>query len=372
MNKTYTMYGAEFSYYSGKLRSYLRKKGIPFREIAPSSRLYRKFIVPRTGVRYIPVLRTPQDEVLQDTTVIIDFLETRFPGSSIYPQTPKKKLAALLLELFGDEWMLLPAMHYRWNFPSQNLPFIYREFGQMLFPRLPKFAQLLMGRKLGNRFKSLVPLLGITGKSQGALQAWYESLLDDLEAHFSTQDFLLGSTVTIGDFGMIASMYAHLYRDPAPGKLMRNRAPAVVGWVERMMLPQELPQAAFNKESDDDVIPGTVMPVLQRIAADQLPVLADTARCLQSWADKETAAEVPRRIGMHEVNINGVREQRLVLPYALWMFQRPLDYWRSLEGEARRAADQLLTGIGALDYFRQAADIRLERVNNRYYLAHRV
>ena len=28
-----------------------------------------------------------------------------------------------------------------------------------------------------------------------------------------------------------------------------------------------------------------------------------------------------------------------------------------------------MTGIGALDYFRQAADIRLERANNRYYLA---
>lgn len=68
----FTMYGAGFSLYSGKLRSYLRKKGIPFVEKSPSVLTYRRFIVPCTGVRFIPVLHTPEDEVLQDTTVIIE------------------------------------------------------------------------------------------------------------------------------------------------------------------------------------------------------------------------------------------------------------------------------------------------------------
>ena len=62
----YIMYGAEFSLYSGKLRSYLRKKAIPFREKHPSILTYKRFIVPRTGVRFIPVLQTPDDEVLQE------------------------------------------------------------------------------------------------------------------------------------------------------------------------------------------------------------------------------------------------------------------------------------------------------------------
>ena len=70
-NDNYIMYGAEFSLYSGKLRSYLRKKGIPFTEKSPSVLTYRRFIEPRTGVRFIPVLHTPEDEVLQDTTAII-------------------------------------------------------------------------------------------------------------------------------------------------------------------------------------------------------------------------------------------------------------------------------------------------------------
>ena len=69
------MYGAEFSLFSGKLRAYLRKKGIAFIEKSPSVLTYRRFIEPRTGVRFIPVLHTPDDRVLQDTTAIIDVLE---------------------------------------------------------------------------------------------------------------------------------------------------------------------------------------------------------------------------------------------------------------------------------------------------------
>ncbi len=38
----YVMYGAEYSLYSGKLRSYLRKKGIPFVEKSPSILTYKR------------------------------------------------------------------------------------------------------------------------------------------------------------------------------------------------------------------------------------------------------------------------------------------------------------------------------------------
>jgi glutathione S-transferase len=174
------MYGAEFSLYSGKLRSYLRKKGIEFTEIQPWLMTYKRFIVPRTGVRYIPVLQTPEDDVWQDTTVIIDHMEERFPQPSVYPATARRKLAALILELFGDEWLLLPAMHYRWNYPEENLPFIYGEFGKLMFPRLPVFLQRKVGKKLGDRFRNAVPRLGITEETIPALESWYEGLLREL------------------------------------------------------------------------------------------------------------------------------------------------------------------------------------------------
>ncbi len=363
------MYGAEFSLYSGKLRSYLRKKGIEFTEIQPWIMTYKRFIVPRTGVRYIPVLQTPEDDVWQDTTVIIDHMEKRFPQSSVYPATAKRKLAALILEVFGDEWLLLPAMHYRWNFPEQNLPFIYGEFGNLMFPRLPVFLQRKVGKKLGGRFRGAVPRLGITEKAIPALESWYEGLLGELNEHFLHHDFLLGQHPTIADFGFIGPFYAHLYRDPAPGKLMRESAPRVAAWVERMMSPQAVAGAANAGQAElADEIPPTLMPVLSRFAKEQLPVLVDTARILDERSDGIGTDEVPRFLGMHEVKIAGVPVQRIVIPYSLWIFQRPLNFWRSLEGEERDRATGLLEDMGAGDLFDIKQQVRLKRENNRLFL----
>ncbi len=363
------MYGAEFSLYSGKLRSYLHKKGIEFTEIQPWLMTYKRFIVPRTGVRYIPVLQTPEDQVWQDTTVIIDLMEERFPQPSVYPATARRKLAALILELFGDEWLLLPAMHYRWNYPAENLPFIYGEFGKLMFPRLPAFVQRKVGKKLGDRFRSVVPRLGISEATIPALESWYEGLLQELDQHFLHHDFLLGQHPTIADFGFIGPFYAHLYRDPYPGKLMRESAPRVSAWVERMISPQAVASATTAERNElADEIPPTLMPVLSRFATEQLPVLVDTARILDDHSAGIGADEVPRFLGMHKVKIAGVPAQRMVIPYSIWMFQRPLDFWRSLEGEQRVRAKRLLEDIGAGDLFEIKQRVRLKRENNRLYL----
>ena len=60
--------GAEVSLYTGKLRCYLKYKDIPFEEVTASREVFQEIIIPRTGVRYIPVLITDQDEAIQDTT----------------------------------------------------------------------------------------------------------------------------------------------------------------------------------------------------------------------------------------------------------------------------------------------------------------
>ena len=79
MSKPFTLYGWHLSYFSGKARSYLNYKGIAYRE--GSLNLYTLMVrnKRKTGVVVMPVLRTPEDEWLQDTSVIIDRLEQRFP-----------------------------------------------------------------------------------------------------------------------------------------------------------------------------------------------------------------------------------------------------------------------------------------------------
>jgi len=297
-SKDYTLYGAEFSLYSGKARSYLRKKGIPFNEVTSTLSVYKSFIIPRTGVRYIPVVQTPDDQVFQDTTVIIDELESRFNDHRVYPKTPKQKQVALLLELYGDEWLLIPAMHYRWFYKKENARFIYGEFGRMIMPKAPAFIQRFLGKKIGDKFKGAVPRLGVSDTNYKAIETSYEAFLKDLDTHFNQHDFLLGSKPCVADFGFIAPLYAHLYRDPKPGELMRQKAPNVVKWVERMI--DEKPYLQHGEWLANDEIPKTLEPILKRMASEQMPVLLDTDEKLTVW-HKENPDHINGRLSVYVV-----------------------------------------------------------------------
>jgi hypothetical protein len=136
-----------------------------------------------------------------------------------------------------------------------------------------------------------------------------------------------------------------------------------------MISPQAVVSSATVEQAElADEIPPTLMPVLNRFAKEQLPVLVDTARILDEHSDGIGADEVPRFLGTHKIKIAGVPVQRIVIPYSLWIFQRPLDFWRSLQGEERVRADGLLVDIGAGDLFDIKQQVRLKREHNRLFL----
>lgn len=58
----FQFYAAEISYFSAKVRPALRYKGVPYVERLPTRAAYRQVIIPRTGLAFIPILITPEDE----------------------------------------------------------------------------------------------------------------------------------------------------------------------------------------------------------------------------------------------------------------------------------------------------------------------
>lgn len=103
------LFGAEVSLYTGKVRAYLRYKDIPYREVLATRDVYKTIIVPRTGVRFIPVLISDRDVAIQDSTAIIDHLEERYEAGCVYPDGALQRRVALLLEVYADEWLVVPA-----------------------------------------------------------------------------------------------------------------------------------------------------------------------------------------------------------------------------------------------------------------------
>jgi len=187
----YRFYAAEISYFSAKIRPALRAKGLHFAELLPSPENYRNVILKRTGLAFIPVLVTPDDETLQDTSDILDALEQRHPEPPLDPVSPVQRVAARLIELYADEFLVLPAMHYRWGTPEGETK-ARGDFAA--FSGNPETANQFADRMSGS-----LPMLGVCPESAAAIEAHTADLLDALCGHFAEHPFALGGAASLAD-----------------------------------------------------------------------------------------------------------------------------------------------------------------------------
>ncbi|MGJ8687377.1 MAG: glutathione S-transferase family protein [Spongiibacteraceae bacterium] len=357
MDSDYVLYGTENSYYTGKVRAYMRFKNVNWREQLSTLDVYKSFILPRVGAGIIPVLHTAGDEVLQDTSVIIDFLESRHPEVSVFPLSPKQHMAALLMELYSDEWLLIPAMHYRWNFLAEQGDFIYSEFGRIGAPEGSVEERIEVGKQLGKPFKGVTPMLGVSEQTIPAIESGYMEILAWLQSLFSRQDYLFGSRPSIGDYGLMGPLYAHLGRDPYPKAIMQKHAPAVYAWVERMNKPEPL----SGEFLDGDEVPGEVLEILKIQARDQLPFIEKIIAKIEALLSADAAVDVPRFMGMDSFSSHGATGERMITTFSQWMYQRPYNYYHALGSEEKAAVDTLLNELGAGDFFQGKINYPLAR-----------
>ena len=333
----YRFYAAEPSYFSAKVRPALRYKRVPFAELLPTPAAYRDVIVPRTGLAFIPILITPENETWQDTSEILDRLEARFPEPPLYPRTPVQRVVTLLWELYCDEFLVLPGLHYRWSFPESEAK-ARQDFAA--FNGAPEAAN-----KFASRIKSFLPFIGVTAETIPHVEAHTHELLAGLEAHFEAHPYLLGSRPSLADCALIGPFYAHLYLDAVPGRLLRERAPRVCNWIERLNHPDP---AEDGEWIGGDGLAPTMRPLLELIGRDMVRLMLDDVRDFEAWADQQAdrGIEIPRGTGTHTTRLRGVEIPRFTSPYTLWMVQRPLDAYRALQAGERAEVDRALSGTG--------------------------
>jgi glutathione S-transferase len=334
----FVFYAAEISYFSGKVRPALRYKALPYVEKLPTPAAYREVIVPRTGLAFIPILLTPEGDVWQDTSEILDALEARVPEPPLYPRSPLLRIASLLFELYADEFLVLPAMHYRWSFPESETK-ARADFAAMS-------GDAASAGRFADRMHGSLRALGVTPESIPAIEAHLADLLDLLETHFASHPYLLGARMSLADCALMGPFYAHLYLDAVPGRLLRGRAPRVCHWIERMNHPDPAePGAWFDA---DAALPASLRDLLGLIGRDALPLLLDGLRAFDVWADARPAglAEPPRAVGFHATRLRGAALRRYTSAYSPWMAQRTLDAWAGLSPPERARALRALAGTG--------------------------
>jgi glutathione S-transferase len=359
MRGKFVFYAWPLSYYSGKLRAYLDYKAIPYVEKPPRLWTFGK-LKKKTGAGAIPVLVTPEGEWLQDTAHIIDRLERRFPQSPVEPTTPRQRLAAHLLEAWGDEFWVPSAMHYRWSFAENFTQLFQREAGDFLIPFAPRFVKDRLALKPATLMRSFVPGLGVTPEQIPAIEAWTESMLTHLDRHFATTPYLLGSRPSLGDFGLIGPLFAHLGRDPYPKRRLIEPRKHLQAWIARMQSP---PNPLGGDFLADDQMPPTLAPIFESIFAEFWPFLARTQDEVAKALPKLEAGRGFRRsLGEIEFPTAGKTFKRLATPFSLWKIQRALDTYRATPLWAQSRVDDWLASVGGRDAMRLSITPRLERI----------
>lgn len=356
MSKPFTLYGWHLSYFSGKARCYLKYKGIPF--VEDPLNLYTLMVrnKRKTGVVVMPVLRTPEDEWLQDTSVIIDRLEARFPQAPVIPATARQRFVAYLLEAWGDEWWIPIAMHTRWSYP-ENYALWEKDTGPALLPFFPGFLQRKAAAIPARAMRGKLHNVGIRPEQADMLNAWTVNMLDLLETHFTAQPYLLGGHPTLADFSLAGSMYGHLGRDPWPARELIAPRPQLRSWIDRMANPPA--NTASAPLLPDDQIAETLLPIIRSIFVEFVPLLEGILREVnQLLPNYPSGKPLPRGLGDIEMPMGIHSFKRAALPYTLWMAQRVLDCLQGLPDEEQTSVDRWVREQGGA----RLLDLQLPRL----------
>lgn len=363
-----TLYGAPHSLYTGRARCYLIKANIPYREAGMSSEHYRTIVLPKAGRRAgIPTLELANGDVIRDGAAIIDHFEEQ-SGHAFSPATPKQRLFSRLLDVIGAEGLLRPAMHYRWNFPKENDAFLKYHFEGTLASHREKEARAETAR---NSMRGATRGFGVNPETFALTERLYLNVLDRLDEHLRVFPYLLGGKPCIGDFGMIAPLFAHLGRDPKPLSIMQARALGVLRWVERMNR-YDADVAEFvdppNDFLPDDDIPNTLLDVLKAIAVDFVPETRAAAETINGWlADQdnlEPGTTAERGLGFGQFTIDGVEISALAQPYRFYLLNRVQDEFEDMNNVDREATSALLDQCDMRDIIGIKLTRKIGRNNN--------
>jgi len=337
MSYDYTLYSWQLSMFSGKVRAYMNYKGLNYLDKKINGFELLVKIPKNTGARVMPVVKTKAGVWLQDSTIIIEALEKRHKHNSISVLSPKQYIASLLLEAWGDEYWLPIAMHYRWSYPENKTLFV-KEAGESLLPGFPRFIQDIPGRIIANGLDAVRPVVGFIPQQHQMMEEWTENMLDLLERHFSKHDYLLGGQPTVADYGLVASFYGHLNRDPAPKRILLEPRPKLQAWVMRVHDGDPIAQGLYP----DDEIPPTLVPVLDKVFAEFIPMLKAFGKELDHFVEKEgkkPGDKIPRTLSSVSFPMGEHRFRRATWIYTLWMAQRIQLLCLELKSDQRKEVD---------------------------------
>jgi len=220
MSQDYVIYGGELSLFTRKLEAAMIFYGADF-EIRPKGGSQAAEIERRAGTHQVPVLHTPENWMVADTTPLIAMLDSRFPARRLFPAGLLGVLTHVVEDYF-DEWIARTMVHYRWHYPESAI-FASERMAQ------GDAAAASRVREWGPRACRATGTESPT--QQLAAEEEYVRVLDAAERQLAETSYLLGERPTAVDCIVLGGLRAHTNMDPDPKKVTAAY-PGVLAWCE--------------------------------------------------------------------------------------------------------------------------------------------
>ena len=136
----YTIFGSDISAFTRKLEVAFECYGVDF-AIRRKTAEIKEALEARSGTHQIPVLRTPENWILADTSPIMMLMDARYPLRRLYPDGTNGVLVHILEEVL-DEWMTRTMVHFRWHYDENTAFVISKLTGEKLDAEAARQHQL--------------------------------------------------------------------------------------------------------------------------------------------------------------------------------------------------------------------------------------
>ena len=205
----YNLHGAPLSLFTRKLEAALTFYGVPFEHTQKGTN-EESDLEKRAGTHQIPILVTPENWALADTTPILQLLDSRFPYCRLFPEGPLGVLVHIAEEVL-DEWVARVMVHYRWHKEENTRDVISLFSGQEIsLEEARKHPVAQWGPRACRATGTERP------EHQEAAEQEYLALMAALDAQLTHTAYALGDRPTAVDCILLGGLRAHTNRDPYP------------------------------------------------------------------------------------------------------------------------------------------------------------
>lgn len=223
-----TLYQFELCPFCHKAKAAMEIKGLPYRKVEVNPYSKKELpALPEDTPRKVPVLQF-EDSTVQDSTAILSFLETRFDDSrALLPSDEALRARAGEIEEWVDSDL------------TQVLPtVIYGTWGEaakaaQVTARTSNFGPLanLMVRAGGSLIMHQIAKRIVKKRGGGNPHEMLSAELDRLEAWLGDDDFVCGSSVSLGD---VAAHGALTCIKEFPAFARVTERPRLAAWYDRI------------------------------------------------------------------------------------------------------------------------------------------